>query len=690
MPAEETPEFPVLIHNSQSSPIWGKNDVAFPQTLWMSSLLGVAALYICIIGGGRFLLQILSVSRFAESTSSQSFLDAESVDRLLWASVLIFIVVLCVLSAVRSKRSHQFLNRDYSQSTGVGILLVVVLLASIGFQQGTDYGVSWSGFGVTPMLITCLLVIALSASWNRIHETTFKPYSALVAIAVLLIYVPAAVQPRWGLGNDYHASYILNELLGPGFGKLGGGDAAYQYINLLSLPIAPLLPILKALSIAYLSSQFAALYLSALGIFALILMILLVRKVLPVKLRPMAPLLAIPLLMMNGTLVNLPSLLPTRLLAVLLAGVACVMIAPRRSMRGVFILGCISGAVAVNNGEFGIPSAIAIFVTVLAVSVFRYSRFAVAIVFFAGTVSAVVAYVLLVSALNGSFSYELFAAFALSFAAGFGSIPMELFGPQVLVIGVMTAGCILGLTQFVKDGEARRDADFARSITLIYFGSAGLLSLGYFINRSQVHGQLEAFFTFVVPIACAVAGMLSESFSDRPNRAPISFGVVSILIPLCLLPVGLLWAPDLGSSLNRIGGNSDTQSGMHLNDEIEAVRTAISALPNTVSSQDVPIAVNFGNIMESYLGNPSISRIDYPAEARYLGEPVANAYCNGLELASSDYILAQDFFRIRVAPSVKVNRLLVSSGEPTCAGFELIKDLGSGFSLIHRKASLKG
>ena len=131
----------------------------------------------------------------------------------------------------------------------IRLFLVVLTTLGIAFQSAISgkgkFPYLWNGFGVK-LIVFALLATALF--------TTRYPYQILTAIrdrsllekclsavglfVLAIVYLPAFIQPSWGIINIGDASHqVLEEISGPIVGNFPGVNAVSTYTTLLGVPL---------------------------------------------------------------------------------------------------------------------------------------------------------------------------------------------------------------------------------------------------------------------------------------------------------------------------------------------------------------------------------------------------------------------------------------------------------------------
>ena len=138
-------------------------------------------------------------------------------------------------------------SRELSQR--VQLFLIVLTTLGVAFQSAISgkgkFPYLWNGFGVK-LIVSALLATALL--------TTRYPYQILTAIRdrsllekflsgvglfiFAFVYLPALIQPSWGIINIGDATHqVLEEISGPIVGNFPGVNAVSTYTTMLGVPL---------------------------------------------------------------------------------------------------------------------------------------------------------------------------------------------------------------------------------------------------------------------------------------------------------------------------------------------------------------------------------------------------------------------------------------------------------------------
>jgi hypothetical protein len=218
-------------------------------------------------------------------------------------------------------------------------------------------------------------------------------------------------------------------------------------------------------------------------------------RVLPIKIRSLAFLLTVPLVLVKsqpadvllGSIAALLSALPIRTLPVIAVGLLLTFYASRVSLPWTGIVGLVAGLAALNNFEFGVPCAIAAGLVVwLNQRGFRAQAVS-GLSFLGGALVPFVVYAAFLGAVGQPINLRYLVAFSLSFGSGFLSVAMPLVSLHVFVLVLFIGGVASG-AYYLRTADLTASAGEPRNalgirqrraaMTSLFFGLAGLGSFG--------------------------------------------------------------------------------------------------------------------------------------------------------------------------------------------------------------------
>lgn len=607
----------------------------------------------------------------------------ESIDFRVW------FIALAVTGALAICCFNRTLSEKFSARNPGLFVLGTLILFSIGaisaVEPFMDIKVLWFGFGTQVALLTLLILPIIYLLITNRFPVAVR-YLAIISVPLALVfYLPLAIQPLWGIMDPFTSGYVLNEVLAPSLGHMPLVEQATQYTSLYGLPLAAVNSIFGSILFGIRLAALAAMWISALTLLALLLLVFIAFRTLPWRLRKLAILFTLPLILVKvqpadvllGSLTALWSAIPIRTLTTLAALALMLLALPHSGRKRVAlfaVVGVVTGVGAMNNLEFGVPALIAIstvsfFVNVKQLRSFASYLVALAVGFFS--------YALLLTLSGQRIRFEEWFAFVLAFGSGFGGVPMPLFGTYVLILGLLCTGTVTGLYGLLRLNKSTSDKASEQHLRLqgaaavaLALGASGLGSFGYYVGRSVSSGQLQTFLIFVAGIIPALLGLIVYSIDEQVEDKRRMLRVVALLIPASLCLAAIVQAPDARFEWQRVAGvNSGAMNTNPFAEVARRVTNHAQTLSITPEFQGLVAAVDFGNYVESVTGYTNYSALDRPSDA-VNSDRLTNLYCQRLAQANGP-ILVQE----------------VVSGDPNpyCSGFRLLSDLGDEFSVIVRE-----
>ena len=630
------------------------------------------------------MLILRSLAMALEVAGSSSQINPESADKLVWvATGLTAIALFFVLQSPQV--------RDRLAESRLGLVLLWISLASaivsISWVQpidGASVNVLWFGFGVGVCLATLALVPFVSRFGSAPVASITRFLAAASIIVALVWYLPLLIQPPWGVMDLNNSSYVINELLAPAAGAFPLGDFIPQYTSLLGWPIAPIITLVKGVGGGSLVYFVASMYLSFLAIATMGGVVYLAWRVLPIRIRSLAVLLTIPLILVKvqppfttmGSISGLFSAVPVRTLPAVAVAVALIWFARNPRTWRALLLGVVCGLSALNNFEFGVPTLVAALIVLAAFGRLRgFAAYAGATL--GGAALVFVVYFTILAAAGQPLRPSYWTAIALSFGSGFGSIAMPITGTYVLILMILGAGAVVGLIWLVgnrtvhSDGRAELSRQRSAALVAAFIGLVGLGSFGYYVNRSVSSGQLQIFLLHAALVSVAILGLvrMPDLLRQRSYRGVLTTAIIAI--PASLAVASLLQAPDPQYEWARVLPHGSVAPLLVPDAEIEAVRQKLADATDILGGVVPSLAVNDGNFVQLRLGIPNVSVLNEPTD-NIIGPFVRDEFCGAL-LATPGPILTQN--------------VVDEGGQSFCVGLRLVKSLGDGYAIIESMVS---
>lgn len=673
------------MEDPESSPVVIASDQTGTTNVWLRSvILGLLAVVgVAVLLRAANLAVALATRAGPDYGFSLSSLPIapEIVDKIVWAGSLSCAGVLLMLALFAGGRAY--LERPIRSVLPLMIGVTGLFLGISWVEPFEGITVYWFGFGTQVLLFVIALIPALYLLLENPDQRLIR-YIGLASIAlVLVVYLPSVIQPMWGVIDLAHSYYIFNELLAPTQGHFPLGQQVPQYTSLFGLPLAPIwwaFP--AAVNGVHRTGMVVTAYLTTLALLTVAGSAFLAFRVLPEKIRSLALLLTVPLILVKvqppttalGSIAALFSAIPIRTLPVVAVALLLTYFARQGSLRRSAVIGLVCGSAALNNFEFGVPCAIAALLALWIGSLSSRTAARVLGSFALGALTPIVLFTLFLYSAGQSMQWSYWTAFALSFGSGFGAVPMPLVGPHTLILAILISGAVVGayrlrLMPEMQVGPADVIMRRAAFVSL-FFGLAGLGSFGYYVGRSVVSGQLQVFLLYIAPIISAELALVTiPRLGAKPRWSRVA-ATAMILLPAALAVASVVQAPDARQEWSRVALTNKTaaETAILQTESTDLTRLAADARA-ALGGVKLVAAVSYGNYMEALTGLENFSAIDRPAEAWQFSEGVREAVCSRLSEAAGP-ILVEGF----VNPN----------GGVLCPGFSMTLRMSDTYSIIQR------
>lgn len=609
-------------------------------------------------------------------------IDPEAVDKIVWLVALACAAAMLGLNLLASGRS--LLARPWRTPVMPLIGLTGLLLGVAWIEPFPDAPGRWFGFGTAVLILAVVLVPGLYVLLRK-PDARLVRYVGVVSVALFaVLYLPSIMQPIWGIIDRFHSSYIYNEVVAPTQGHLMLGEQVPQYTSLFGLPLVPVWWVFPNLNGSHAAGVLVSSYLTLLAVVTIAGLVLLAYRVLPIKLRPLALILTVPLVLVKvqppiadqSSIASLLSALPIRTLPVIIVGLLLTAYAGRPGLRWALAAGVAAGLAALNNFEFGVPCALAALLVVWLSRPDLRSRLPGAGVFLLAATLPFCVYTVLLWAVGQPVHPDYWVAFALSFGSGVGSVEMPVVGLHILVLALLIAGVVIG--SYCLRAEAgdvctgRRDRHRRAAVTALFFGLAGLGSFGYYVGRSVVSGQLQIFLFYLAPIIAAGFTLVPVPRIGRtPSWTQITVAAL-VLLPGSLAIAAIVQAPDAREEWARVMHGKPSDLRFPFDDLALGVAADVATAQQRLGgTSPLVTAVQDGNLVEAYQGLPNYSAIDVPGDA-WLVPTSRGAFCDRLTQAPGP-IFVEDF--------------VSKTGEPLCSGYRELAQISEHFTVVQRVSS---
>ena len=602
-------------------------------------------------------------------------IDPENADKLVWVSAGLSTVILVLVMSFSSLGQRLYDSKYAVILFGYALAIGILSISWVQTIEDMTRDALWFGFGV----FVTLIAIALVPLMSRLLSETSQPliwYIGAISIAIFLVwYLPSLLQPPWGVIDLDHSSLVVNELLAQGAGVFPLGNFTTQYTSLLGWFIAPIILLVDPIF----SYLIASIWLSLLSVLTITGVVYLAWKVLPQRIRPLALILTVPLILVKGTPAESPfgsitalfSAIPVRTFPLVVVGILLLLASRNTKLIYLVPLGIASGLSAINNFEFGIPILISVLI-VLSISVSPEKLKLTLIGFSFGVMGSVLLVVVLLQLVGQQFEITKWFAFVIGFQSGFGLVQMPVTGTYVIVLMILGSGTVTGLYWLIRYRKTvdRSDVDIARkfnaAIVASFAGLTGLATFGYYVGRSVTSGQLQILMLNVALVIVAILSLVEipDLFKQKTIKGVLSSSL--ILLPPALALAALVQAPDPQQQWERVSPYYKENPLFTPDSNLNLIRQKMDVAAEELGYAVSEGAVRMGNYAQIRLGLENFSVIDNPSDVR-VGSIINNQFCDRLSEASG-IILAQDFVSY--------------SGTLICEDFTKIADLGNGFMLV--------
>ena len=538
----------------------------------------------------------------------------ETVDRLTWLTMLFTTAGLTWW--LLHQRRHAVTDSTRSSEKYFGVALTIASgfwLLSISWTQvlpEQDPDAAWWGFGSTVALVSIALVVfGIGVGLPRLFRRT-KPLLGAFSWAIIAVwFVPLVIQPPWGVYDNYHSRYVINEVLAPLSGNFALGTFTSQYTTLLGIPLLILRPIQDVgSSLPYYAT--AVVWLSFLAALTVLLRIVAARLALPASVKVLAPILVVPLVLVSqsnpsgysGTITAGFAQYPGRILGFAALAVLLLVRLQREEPKWNLWLGLAAGAVGINNFEFGLSSVVVLIFVLALTRTMSSSAWGLLAL---GTIIVPFTYLLLVFLTTGQVHPERLAPFALGFGGGFGNIAMPVIGTWTAIAGMFIFGSSMGISLLIK----AQNPKLRLPATLMTFASlAGLIHFGYYVGRSVTSGQLQLLLAHIALIITSMVAIGASTNMWR-SRSP----QVGVLLLICVLPVASLASvrPPV-EEWSRISPVNKGDRPLAPDGELEGVATAVRQAQLDFPDERVGVAGEAGNYLELTTGASNILLTNSP------------------------------------------------------------------------------
>ena len=441
----------------------------------------------------------------------------------------------------------------------VGLDTTFALLSSLGLVWGIwtierpqllNFGY-WEGFGYDVALASLALLLLLMVAWPPRHlATPLRIALGTLVVAVCAFDVLGAIRTLDYMPAVNNNLNEINDILGPAAGKIPDSSFIPQYTSLYGWLIEPLKGVLSPLALV----GAIAIMLTVLGFVTVALAVLVAKRVLADRGWVLALALVVPITYVTshvtGDISSIASLfqeLAIRLFSGFLIaaiGLHDLMLMYHGTLRArrLVAVGALCGLVAWNSQDFGVAAMATYGLMVLVVP--RPSiRWRALGFWLTGMVFGLALYPLFLLAIGRPLHLGFVGAFAKLAGSGFGTAPIQVPGPVLVVVPILISATAAGWALIAArrkrtsgDGPVDRAA-----ITLAFVGTWTVLSLVYYISRGYAAAQLQS---TLLPCGVSVACLVSVALhSEQVDHTPWARGDTTtwgrVSGKVTLFPVGL-------------------------------------------------------------------------------------------------------------------------------------------------------
>ena len=460
----------------------------------------------------------------------------------------------------------------------------------------------WEGFGRSVALLcipVAVLLIPLSAWIRRTRLRAFVVGAAVVPLAVFDLL--SLLRDTYDFAFAPNNVFVVNEVLAPVAGRVPDANFVPQYTLLFGWMLVPLRHHLSADAMVNLS----AIGLGGLGAISVVLTVVLARRCLPPRSLWLAVLLTVPLVtvtvlhgLVTSSLGSYFQELPLRMFPAML----CTAIAVRALdglLQGVLhtgtlvSLGVLAGLMAWNSQDIGVVVAVASGV-VLQLAARGSLRKRATARWLAGLIPGLIAYPLWALAAGHPLNANYFALTVRSFGNGFGSAPIQVPGPVLLVLPFMLGSAVVGVCLLVRSSGGSSPLPRHTRLAIVTLAFVGLWSVGflpYYVNRSYASGQLQVFLLPFALCSCALLSLCLDVFpvggrdGRQTSRSLRNRGawLLPVTLPVAVGVGALLQTPNPSGTLRTLF-HSPSYNGFASTLEETETQTPVSGRPASTLS----------------------------------------------------------------------------------------------------------
>ncbi len=559
--------------------------------------------------------------------------NSESIDKLLFLAAISAGVVVFFKSVGNSKGINRPINTNLSM-----LAIPVILIGVIGIEKHPTMDPKflsnlWLGFGVIVLIFLIVLLPFVNQIYISRGQGINRFITSVIALLLLVMLIPAALQGGSSIIDTYHSEYVINELLAVPAGNLPYVDFIPQYGILFTWLIAPF----KAFFNPEELITFGLYLMSAATIIAVLLGVWLVYKAMNKRSLPLAVLLVVPFTSIAkfperenfpGSIYALISAVPGRIFyGMAIATMTIWLCVKRRHLFGTAILGFLVGLGSWINQDFVIAAGV-----VSGILISLHSRsFREFAIYTLSAAFGVLIYPILMLISGQSFRFDAVAFFVLQYTSGFMAEPIQTPGPVLVVLPLIVAIFFASALPLYKERFKKQEipSELKRAIlTANFFSAWSLIGFAYYLNRSYASGQMQILF---LPLSIAMASffyyVLPKNLEESPWTAKTFFkkqtwSGKNAKTNLAFIPISMLMALPLATTIafpspaveyERLTNAPAENRWPNL--ALSQAETRLNVLSNqngAMSVSDMGYLGNSGNFMELKTGIESLNILNSP------------------------------------------------------------------------------
>jgi hypothetical protein len=430
-------------------------------------------------------------------------------------------------------------------------------------------GPFWNGFGESVAIGVLVLLLVLGTT---LHPPTLSILRSRTLLRWLwlglgLIVVICSVCDLLSLIRTLDFMPIVsnnvnevNDVLGPIVGNAPDSTYIPQYTALYGWLFVPVGHLLSPHALV----GSIAIFFSLLDIACVLLAVWITRRALGTRGFLLAIAFVVPITSVTssaGEISSIASLfqeLPIRLVSgfiIAALGLNDLVLLYRGTLRikYVLLLGVVCGVVAWNSQDFGLAAA-GVYGLMILLGATRGVRWRALGVWCAGFIIGAASYPLFLLAIGSPLNLSFVGAFVALFASGYGSVPIQVPGPVLIVMPIVVCSVATGwallLTRHRESAHADPLLDRA-TVTLAFVGTWVAICMVYYVNRAFAAGQLQS---LLLPCGVCIGALYSilvhsDGFAALTQRGRNGSLWTVLSIKVAMIPAGIFISLCFASAL---------------------------------------------------------------------------------------------------------------------------------------------